>query len=257
MNLMLFAPGEFQDGTLLIRGGRARELIRTRRIKTGDKVRVGALNGLWGWGTVVEVSEEVVTVHAELNQIDLVKPLTLVVGLSRPQIFKKVIQIGAMWGVSSIVFVRAARSEKSFLQSPQLADKNIAEQIQLGLEQGIGTTAPEVKLFTSFAEFKNNWLLPNAAHFQWKLIAEPKAHYSMASFGARTPINPMVSGALAVGPDPGWQEDEIEAFISGGFQSFSLGTRILRVDVALSFILGQIALIGEKCTNFEHRELNR
>lgn len=43
---------------------------------------------------------------------------------------------------------------------------------------------------------------------------------------------------LAMGPEGGWTAKEVEAFIGRGFQTLSLGRRVLRVDVAVSLMLG-------------------
>jgi RsmE family RNA methyltransferase len=50
---------------------------------------------------------------------------------------------------------------------------------------------------------------------------------------------------LAIGPEGGWTEYELEMFTSNGFQHFSLGERTLRTDtacVAILSVLGYIKL---------------
>ena len=245
MNLMLFNREEFTGPSLHIRGVRARELIRQRHIALGDKIRVGEFRGQWGWGVITEVGKDLISLDVELATADLPKPITLVVGLPRPQILKKVLQTAAMMGVSSLVLVRSERSEKSFLQSPLLNEATIEGHLRIGLEQGIGTVPPQVHLFRDFRSFRQDWLEQKRFEEGWKLVAEPKASHTMVVAMRGEPLEPALPGVAAIGPEGGWQDEEIEAFIARGFRSFQLGNRILRVDIAVPVILGQIALLTE------------
>ena len=43
---------------------------------------------------------------------------------------------------------------------------------------------------------------------------------------------------VAVGPEGGWEDDEVKLLLSKGFRLVSLGPRILRTDMAVSVLLG-------------------
>jgi RsmE family RNA methyltransferase len=51
-----------------------------------------------------------------------------------------------------------------------------------------------------------------------------------------------VPAVVAIGPEGGWIPYEVGMLEARGFQAFSLGPRILRVDVAVPYILGQLEL---------------
>ena len=51
--------------------------------------------------------------------------------------------------------------------------------------------------------------------------------------------DPMV---LAIGPEGGWVPFELELLEAHGFQRLTAGARVLRVDTAVPFLLGQLAL---------------
>lgn len=60
--------------------------------------------------------------------------------------------------------------------------------------------------------------------------------------------NPDNAGApqgvvLAIGPEGGWTLPEVKELESVGFIPFSLGRRVLRCEVALIFLLGQLQLL--------------
>lgn len=44
---------------------------------------------------------------------------------------------------------------------------------------------------------------------------------------------PLCSAALAVGPEGGWTEDEVQAALQAGFVEASLGKTILRTETAV------------------------
>ena len=45
---------------------------------------------------------------------------------------------------------------------------------------------------------------------------------------------------VAVGPEGGWVDEEVRAFLQCGFSQIGLGPRILRTDVAVPVLLGQL-----------------
>ena len=47
---------------------------------------------------------------------------------------------------------------------------------------------------------------------------------------------------VAIGPEGGWIPFELDLLEARGFVPFSLGSRILRVDVAVPYILAQLQL---------------
>ncbi len=48
---------------------------------------------------------------------------------------------------------------------------------------------------------------------------------------------------IAIGPEGGWIERELETFVARGFAPVSLGTPILRVEAAVASALGQLLLL--------------
>jgi RsmE family RNA methyltransferase len=56
----------------------------------------------------------------------------------------------------------------------------------------------------------------------------------------RTPATPLT---LAIGPEGGWIEREVETFAARGYAIVTLGAPVLRVEVALAAALGQLALL--------------
>jgi RsmE family RNA methyltransferase len=53
---------------------------------------------------------------------------------------------------------------------------------------------------------------------------------------------PGTAVVVAIGPEGGWVPFEVQLLQARGFAPFGLGPRILRVDVAVPFVLGQVEL---------------
>jgi 16S rRNA (uracil1498-N3)-methyltransferase len=50
---------------------------------------------------------------------------------------------------------------------------------------------------------------------------------------------------LAVGPEGGWVEYEVQRFIEKGFAAFTMGERILKVDTAVISLHGRVSALLE------------
>ena len=48
---------------------------------------------------------------------------------------------------------------------------------------------------------------------------------------------------VAIGPERGWSAQEIELFTHAGFKVIGLGDRVVRVEIALVLLMGQLQLL--------------
>ena len=83
-------------------------------------------------------------------------------------------------------------------------------------------------------------------------FAAPAPALHLIAHPGAPPIESVVTRAapsvLAIGPEGGWIERELETFVSRGFQAVSLGAPILRVEAAVASALGQLALLFRMTT---------
>ncbi len=240
---MLFEPEELASGVATLRGRRAKHIAEVHRVVAGDALVVGELNGRIGTGTVRAVSSDEVVLEAHFNR-EPPPPLgiDLLLALPRPKILRRVLAAATSMGVKRIVLVNGQRVERSYFQSPLLERDAIREALVLGLEQGCDTVLPEVLLkrgFKPFVEDQLATLWPEGAH---KLLPHPTATQVIRDCDFGTPREPAV---IALGPEGGWIPYEVEKLQAAGFQAFSLGPRILRVDTAVPAVLAQVALLRD------------
>jgi RsmE family RNA methyltransferase len=238
VNLVLLDPGELAgDGTARLAGRRAAHVSDVLRAAAGARVRVGVLGGRLGAGEVLTASGDEVVLRVALDADPPPRaPVDLVLALPRPKILRKVLQAAASMGVGRVALVGSYRVEKSYFASPFLAPDAIAAELRLGLEQARDTVAPRVEVHRFFKPFVED-VLDAAFPAPCRLLADPAGASSLDAVtraGARA--------ALAVGPEGGWTPYEAAELARRGFAPFSFGARVLRVDVAVPFAIGQVEL---------------
>ena len=237
MNLLLLSTDEIANGNpVAIAGRRLAHLREVLRVEVGDAIAVGELDGKLGRGIVRELDEQRAILQVELD-VEPPPPLgiELLLALPRPKILRRVLQAAASMGCKRIALVGSYRVEKSYFASPLLAPEAIREQLLLGLEQGRDTRVPQVsvhRFFKPFIEDELETLFPGTT----RLLAHPKAEGTL-----NAPRRPVL---LAIGPEGGWTEYEARVLHERGFAPFSAGPRPLRVDVAVPYLVGQVAALG-------------
>lgn len=234
VNLLLLEPAEVgPDGEALLSGRRARHVREVLRCGPGDRIAAGVVGGPMGQAEVLEASGDRLRLRAALDRPPPPpSPVSLLLALPRPKILRKVLQAVAAMGVKRLVLLGSWRVEKAYWSSPLLAPEALREELLLGLEQGRDTAPPEVVLerfFKPFVEDRLDALLPGP-----RLLADPRASAPLEA------LPPPPGGvAVAVGPEGGWTPYEADALVARGFAPFSLGPRVLRVDQAVPFVVGQ------------------
>jgi len=242
MNLILLFCEDFitpfdrtssSTGKVALTGRRLQHIQNIHKAAIGDTLSVGLINGKIGKGTIVSLSADTCVLDVTLcKPAPAPLPLTLLIALPRPKMLKRILQSCATMGVKKIVLINSYRVEKSFWQSPLLASKSINEQLILGLEQAKDTILPDVileKRFKPFVEDKLAFL----AKGKKKLIAHPNEQF-------QAPTKSNEPTLLAVGPEGGFIQYEVDKLLAMGFAGIDLGPRILRVETAIPVLLAQL-----------------
>lgn len=245
MNLVLLEDADFVDAvTAVVRGRRARHIREVHRAAPADTLNVGRLDGLLGTGTVRLISDDEVVLEVALDRAPPASPgIELLLAMPRPKVLRRVLQSVTTLGVKRLVLVNAWRVEKSYFDSPQLSPEAIHEELVLGLEQARDTTLPVVELRKLFRPFVEEELPTRWPAQVPKLVADPRGATLVAQCRPGTSTEPCL---VAIGPEGGWIAPELASLTAAGFQTFSLGPRILRVEVAVTLVLGQLELLRRR-----------
>ncbi len=216
-----------------LRGRRLDHARDVLRATPGRELLVGRLGGRVGRGVVVSIEPAKLVLRVRLDAEPPPKlPLTLLLSLPRPKTLRRVLQAVATMGVARLVLLNSWRVEKSFWKSPALAPAALRAELLLGLEQGRDTVLPQVDTKRLLVPFARRELDPLAAGTR-RLLADP---------GATTPCPRALAGpiTLALGPEGGFIDRELDLFARHAFEPITLGPRPLRVEQAVAALIGRI-----------------
>lgn len=234
MNTLILRPDQFlPDDCAALDLRQQRHLAEILKVKQGDNIRVGKLNGLLG-SAIVCVNDSELSLR-EIT-LDTAPPQTLdvhlILALPRPQMMKRIFQTIATFGVKHCSLIHSQRVEKSFWQSPVLNENTIHEHLLLGLEQANATQMPGISMHKRFKPFIEDEY-PASPQTTHSFILEPGDH-SFISKPERTSVT------LAIGPEGGFSDYEVQCFTNAGFAKRQLGERIFRVETAVTASLARL-----------------
>ena len=236
MNLLLLEEHHFLSESSAVASARqSQHIISVLRAKVGDHITIGQINGNIGSGIISGINGE----NVRIDNIRLTEtpppplPITLILAMPRPQMLKRIVQTAATMGVEKIIFLQTSRVEKSFWQSPSAQDRALHDYLILGLEQGMATQLPKFEKHTRFRPFMEDTL---------RSITSDTLNYIAHPGSKNAPQVHQNSQAitLAIGPEGGFLNQEVEKFIAHGFNPIHLGRRILKVETAVPVLLAKL-----------------
>jgi RsmE family RNA methyltransferase len=246
MNLILLHPRELTGQHVTLTGRRAEHIRKILRATIGDNLRVGMLGGLLGTGCIREMIGNTVVLQVHLTtEPPPFPPTGLILAVPRPIMLKRVLAQAVSMGVSRIFLINANRVEKSFFSSTLIQNNDFTEPLCLGLEQAMDTRLPEISVHPRFRPFVEDFLPELLRECPVRLLAHPEGNQTIAQAGKGLWGQPGQRAILAIGPEGGWVDFEVQRFKEQGFMPFSLGARILRVDTAVPALLAQLNLLRQ------------
>lgn len=234
MNLILLSEDDFVSPTSVRLSDRRFLHIRDiHRTKVGDTLRVGLVGGGIGQGGVVELTGEFVQLDVVFNTPPPQPlPLTLFLALPRPKFLAKILQTTTSLGVKQIYLFNSYRVEKIYWHCEQLQPEEIRRACLLGLEQARDTVLPQIHLRRLFKPFVEDEL-PGLIKDTQALLAHPTA-------SAVCPRETRGQVSLAIGPEGGFIDYEVEKLTAAGFQPVHTFERILKVEAAVTSLIGRL-----------------
>ena len=231
----MFAPGELDaEGQLRLTERRLQHLLEVHRARAGDRLRVGEIGGQTGHGEILAIDRRSATLAIELSQPPPPKlPLTLVLALPRPKMLRRILRAVAEFGVGELHLLHSYRVEKSYWQTPALQEEAIHRYLLEGLQQSRDTVLPRISCHRRFKPYVED-LLPGLLQGKRALLAHPGDY-------PPCPRGPAGETLVVIGPEGGFIPYEVEKMQQAGCQAVSLGPRILRVENALTSLLGRLS----------------
>jgi RsmE family RNA methyltransferase len=234
VNLVLLLPEDLlAPDRARLTGRRLAHVREVHRAKVGDDLVVGLLGGSMGRGRVLRLDDEALELALTLDQPPPPKlPLTLVIAVPRPKVLNRVVAAATSLGAARLVLLNAWKVEKAYWASPRMQPDNLRAQMLLGLEQARDTVLPELRLARLFRPFVEDEL-PALLRGGTGLMAHPGS-------GEPPPKTLAAPVTLAIGPEGGWVEAEVQSLLRAGLRPLDLGPRILRTETALAALVGRL-----------------
>jgi RsmE family RNA methyltransferase len=223
MNLVLFEPDELA-APLPRADARARHILEVLRRQPGDSFDAGVVDGPIGKATLVAADDALTLSFAPTHAPPPLPPITLLLGLARPQTARDLLRDATTFGAAALHFVATERSDRSYGQSSLWTSGEWRRQLLVGAAQAFDTRLPVVTWAHTLADVLAEPVAPGTA----RLALDN--YEATAPLGAVTPASGPVQ--LALGPERGWGPKDRERLRDAGFTLVHLGTRVLRVETA-------------------------
>ena len=240
--IILTASDKINENNYEISDHRFIHLKSIIKAEINDIIEVGILNGPIGTARIHELSEksallEIIEYRAHIEKLP---QIDLILALPRPQTLKKVLQTCATMGISNLHLIRSEKVEKSYFHSPLLEEKNYTKYLIEGLSQGKRTILPKVSIHKRFKTFFNDEF-KNTTQNKLCLIAHPNTE----NYLNKIPLTNFKKFLLAIGPEGGWNDFELNFMEDFGFDKYKLTQSILRVENAVTASIAQIELMHQ------------
>ena len=221
-----FFVDQFADGRAFMGGETAHHLGRVLRAEPGQLYELSDGNRVW-LARIAEVKRDRVefSLIEELSSREPTVQTVLLLSVVKFDAFEFALEKATELGVSAIVPLVAARSEKSLLAAaPKRAErwkKILREASQQSRRVRIPELAPLSKPEAAFS-----W---HAGRLKILLSERPEAR----SLRGILEGPGAASVVLAIGPEGGWTDAEFQRAQTHGFREASLGRLILRTETAV------------------------
>jgi len=229
MNRVLFDENEVgADGHVSVTGRRAEHISKVLKAQVGGSIRVGILDGALGVGEIFSVNHQIVEIVCEFEPNLPPSPnIDILLALPRPKVMRRLWAQLSSLGVGHIVLTNAEKVDKNYFATHWLNEDTYRPRLIEGLEQSGDTLVPKVsvvKSFKPFVEILFDGFFPDTR----RLVCHPRNAVSIGEIDLKESQRTM----LAIGPEGGWTDYEVDLLGQHGFECVSLGWRTLRSDVA-------------------------
>jgi RsmE family RNA methyltransferase len=246
VNLILFEPPELTV-PLPRTDPRAEHILKVLRRQIGETFDVGLVDGPLGKGTLAGLSADALTLAFTWGPPPPpADPITLLLGLPRPQTARDILRDATTLGVGALHFVATERSDPNYAAATLWNSGEWRRHALAGAAQAFATRLPAVTsdrtLATALAALPTPTAATEAGH----------ARLALDNYEATAPLSEChligdTSIVLALGPERGWGPADRAALRAHGFTLVHLGPRVLRsetaVVAALTLVRAKLGLV--------------
>ena len=224
-------PQQLQANQLLLTPQQQHYLLRVLRLRDGDKFIV--MDGMGKWWLARLQGEQGEVLEPLEVKTELPVAITLMMALPKGNGFDEIVRCCTELGVTCIAPILSDRSLLNPSSQKLERWRRIASEAAEQSERAVVPTILQPVAFnTAIKE-------TTATH---RYICEARGDYPHLQQVINKTANEII---IAIGPEGGWTNQELEIAIASGFQPISLGRRILRAVTAPIVAISLIAAYFE------------
>jgi 16S rRNA (uracil1498-N3)-methyltransferase len=235
MQRITINPSQIDNSNITLTPEQHHYLTRVIRLQNGAQFHAIDGTGNVYLAEITKDTAQIIQLITTDNR-EFTQPVTLICALPKGNNFDDLVRACTELGVTEII---PALSDRTLLQpSPQKLQRwrKIAQEAAEQSERSFVPTIDEPEALTAIFD-----RIPAVAH---KYICEARGeHPHLLTCLQSTPITEPI--ILAIGPEGGWTDSELDRAIKSGFQPVSLGWQILRTItapiVALSIVTAVVS----------------
>jgi len=238
-----FFVERFEGDSAVLRGAAAHHLGRVLRARPGQLYELSDGQAVW-LGRTERVGRDAVE-FTLLEPLPAHQPefhITLLLAVVKFDRFEWSLEKATELGVSEIVPLAAARSEKTLVRAAAKRAERWQKILLESAQQARRLRPPVLRLSPRLAA------LPQDAFREEKAALKIVFSERLDAPTLRMALEPAraISAALAIGPEGGWTDEELATARAAGFAEASLGVNILRTETAVvaalaivNYVLGE------------------
>ena len=237
-----FIPQPFIEGVSVISGDDAKHIQKVMRMQVGNTV-IAVSEGQAFEATIDAFDGQDVRIKKSSDSLrsnELPKKVTICCGLPKGEKLDLITQKATELGMHELILFEAERSiVKWDAQKGSKKQQRLQKIAKEAAEQSHRNVVPNIHDILSFKE-----LLKHSSKYDVLFVADEED----AKLEKRTRLVELLSKIedkqsilVVFGPEGGLSRKEIDALMSNGFHSISLGPRILRAETAPLYVLSAIS----------------
>ncbi|NLJ40724.1 MAG: 16S rRNA (uracil(1498)-N(3))-methyltransferase [Clostridiales bacterium] len=250
MNRFFIEPAEINNSTTFITGNDAGHILRVLRLAIGDKIELCDGTGMDYLGEIVEIGKECLKVKLGEGNPSLGEPtlkVTIFQALPKGSKMDLIIQKTVELGANTIVPLKTVRTEVNYSDQKRL-DKKVARWQKISQEaakQSRRGIIPIVKKPIDFDELLKTFSF-SAKLLLWEGKNAMGIKGYLENLSHKSWANDNKDMGLVIGPEGGFDNNEVELARRNGWDIISMGSRILRTETAgLAALAAIMSYMGE------------
>jgi 16S rRNA (uracil1498-N3)-methyltransferase len=223
MELFFAEPDKITNNRITLDEFESRHILTTLKKKKGDKIRVTDGQGNVYHSTIIKELKELELEYCIIDTFDKDRPgLTLAVGFIRPNRLDIMLEKCTELGVAQFILFKSQFS--NYISYNLSRFQKILRQ---AIKQSVQFYLPRISIIDKFEDF-----LKNTVKYDLKIVAENPQSKGILYRLSEYKVDNFKNIVLAIGPEGGFHDEEIELFENYEYIPVSLGNTRLRTETA-------------------------